>query len=277
MTPVSERVERYPAWREAPGTGLSASAVRALRTFAAFAADEGARHVTAEPFPLWRERYGSAGRKSRSYGLSHVRTFAAWLQALDPGTEVPPKDPVPADRSRPRPYIHSDREIADIIGAASRLRSPKGRGLRAATCVTPFGLLAVTGLRVGEALRLEDGDFDARAATLTVRHAKNRAGRALPLAPCTVERLEAYRSMRDGSVARRARNLFLGESGRPVAGRTAAAPFRRCAVIAGVHGTPAGGGHGRPPRLHDMRHNSGIFLLPPFHSEVQHPMWVNAS
>ena len=265
MMPISERVESYLAWRETLGTGLSASAVQALRTFAAFAAGEGAQQVTAELFLLWKERYGSAGRKSWSYRLSHVRAFAAWLQALDPDTEVPPKDLVPADRGRPQPYIYSDRQIADLVEAAARLHSPTGRGLRGPTYATLFGLLAVTGLRVGEALRLDDDDFDARAATLQVRHAKNHARRVVPLAPCTAERLEAYRSVRDRSVVRQAPGLFLGEHGRPVSIYMAEYTFARCSEMTGLRERRADYRCGTGPRLHDVRHSYAVKTLIDWH------------
>ena len=91
MIPVAERVEQYLVQRDAFGTGLSASPVRELRRFAAFA-DEGAGHVTTELFLRWKlQRRGAASRQSWSCRLSHVRTFARWLQSLEPRTEVPPQ------------------------------------------------------------------------------------------------------------------------------------------------------------------------------------------
>lgn len=265
MTGIRERVEQYLVRRDACGTGLSASAVQALRTFAAFATDQGARHVTSELFLLWMERYGSASRKSWSYRLSHVRTFAAWLEALDPETEVPPKDLVPAVRSRPRPYIYTDRETADLVDAAARLHSPTGRGLRGPTYATLFGLLAVTGLRIGEALRLDDGDVDVQAATLRIRRAKNRAGRVVPLAPCTAERLAAYRAAREASVVGQAPAFFLGEHGRPVSIHMAEYTFALCGEMTGLRERRAGHRNGTGPRLHDMRHSFAVKTLVDWH------------
>ena len=206
MTPMTERVEQCLARRRALGTGLSATAVPALRTFAAFAAEQGAQLPAAQLFLQWMDRYGSAGRKSWSCRLSHVRTFAVWLQSLEPDTEVPPAGLIPRLRSRPPPYIYTDKEIADLVRAASQLPSPTGRGLRGHTFSTLFGLLAAAGIRIGEALRLDDEDVDAGSAELIVRHAKNDATRIIPLAACTAERLQSYRELRD-QVRRRA---FLG-------------------------------------------------------------------
>ena len=150
MIPLTDRVEQYLAQRERFGTGLSASAVQTLRKFASFAANRGAERVTVELFLYWKEGFGSAGRQSWSYRLSHVRTFARWLQSVDPRTEVPPKGLIPARRRRPRPYIYTDEEIAAIVTEAARLSSLSG--LRGPTYAALFGLLAVTGLRIGETM-----------------------------------------------------------------------------------------------------------------------------
>ena len=265
MTTISERVEHYLAQREALGTGLSASAVLALRTFAAFAVNQGARHVTAELFLLWKEQYGSASQKSWSCRFSHVRTFAIWLQMLDPETEVPPKGLIPAVRSRPRPYIYTDEETADLVDAAAQLHSPTGCGLRGSTYATLFGLLAVTGLRISEALHLDDDDVDARAATLQVRHAKTHTRRVIPLTPCTAERLAAYREVRDRSVARQAPTFFLGEHGRPVSIYMAEYTFARCSEMTGLRDRQAGYRCGTGPRLHDMRHAYAVKTLIDWH------------
>ena len=101
MNPVAEHVEQYLVQRESFGTGLSPSAVRELRKFAAFAADERADHVTTELFLRWKVRCpGAANRQTWSYRLSHVRTFARWLQSLEPRTVVPPPGLVARNRRR---------------------------------------------------------------------------------------------------------------------------------------------------------------------------------
>ncbi len=169
MIPINERLDQYLAQRQAFGTGLSPSAARPLKAFAAFAVAQGARHVSTDLFMLWKERHGSASQKTWSGRLSLVRTFAIWLHALDPETAVPPQGLIPAIRSRPRPYIYTDEEVADILVAAARLPSRARCGLRAPTCETLFGLLAVTGLRISEALHLDDDDVDVEAAVLQVR------------------------------------------------------------------------------------------------------------
>src|SRR5258706_13240651 len=91
--------------------------------------------------------------------LSAVRGFAAWLHALDPATEIPPGGVLAAPGYQPAPpYLYSDADVAALLAAARQLAPP----LRAATFETLLGLLAVSGLRIGEAMRLDraDGDWD---------------------------------------------------------------------------------------------------------------------
>ena len=164
MIPISERIEQYLAQREVFGTGLSASAVQVLRKFAAFTVDQEAEYVTTDLFLRWQEQPGAASQQSWSGRLSHVRIFAGWLQGLEPKTEVPPKDLIPAGGRRPRPYIYTDKEVVAIITEAARL--PSMQGLRGSTYATLFGLLAVTGLRISEALGLDDDDVDTNEAVL---------------------------------------------------------------------------------------------------------------
>ena len=89
--------------------------------------------------------------------LSAVRGFALYLHALDPTVEVPAADVVPGRTRRATPFLYSDSDIAALITAAATLRSP----LRVVTYQSVVGLLAVTGLRVGEVIRLARGDAEA--------------------------------------------------------------------------------------------------------------------
>ena len=261
MISVSERVEQYLVQREAFGSGLSASAVHTLRKFAAFAVGEGAGHVTTELFPRWKDRQsGAANLQSWAYRLSHVRTFARWLQTLDPQTEVPAQGLIPSRRRRPRPYIYTDKEVAHIVTEAARL--PSAYGLRGPTCATLFGLLAVTGLRIGETLRLDDSDMDTNEAILQIRHAKNGRNRTVPIAPCTAERLADYRSLRDRilhSVDTPA--FFLGERGQRVRVASAERSFAQVSREIGLRERQPSGRRGTGPRLHDLRHTMAARTL----------------
>ena len=260
MIPISERIEQYLAQREVFGTGLSASAVQVLRKFAAFTVDQEAEHVTTDLFLRWQEQPGAASQQSWSGRLSHVRIFAGWLQGLEPKTEVPPKDLIPAGGRRPRPYIYTDKEVVAIITEAARL--PSMQGLRGSTYATLFGLLAVTGLRISEALGLDDDDVDTNEAVLHIRHAKNGHSRVTPITPCTAERLLAYRPLRDricGRVDTPA--FFLGESGRRIRIAAAEYNFFRVGQAVGLRQKTPTGHRVKGPRLHDLRHTMAVRTL----------------
>jgi integrase len=119
--------------------------------------------------------------------LAVVRGFAGWLQASDPTTEIPPLGWLPP-RRRTNPYLYSDAEIAALLAVARRARWP----LSAATYEALIGLLVVTGLRVGEAIRLDRADVSFTEGLLTVRNSKFGQSRQVPIHPTTITALRGY-------------------------------------------------------------------------------------
>ena len=123
-----------------------------------------------------------------------VRCFARYLNALEPKNELPPSRLLPPGRTCPAPFLYSEVEVAGGLMAAVRsLRTP----LYAATVETVIGLLAVSGLRVGEILRLDRGDVDFEGGMLTVCNSKAGKSRIVPLHPTGIERLQVYATERD--------------------------------------------------------------------------------
>jgi integrase len=128
-----------------------------------------------------------------AYRLSVVRGFAAYLHTLDPTVEIPATDLLPWRARRAIPYLYSPADIAALISAAQSLSTP----LRRATIGTLIALLAVTGMRVGEALAADRDDLDAERGLLLVRHGKFGKTRELVLHPTTVAALRDYLHERD--------------------------------------------------------------------------------
>ena len=124
---------------------------RALRNFVAFLETCGAERVTTELALDWATLPENAHPASLANRLTMVRQFASYLQTIDPATEVPPSRLLRAGNRRATPYIYTDSEIAALVDAAAMLRYP----LLICTYRTLLGLLAVSGLRVGEAIRLD--------------------------------------------------------------------------------------------------------------------------
>ncbi len=186
--------------------------------------------------------------------LCAVRGFARYLHALDPTVEVPPTDLLPYRRQRPAPYLYSQADIIRLIAAASLLRP----ALRAATYHTLFGLLAVTGMRVGEAIRLDSDDVDLHAGVLVITQTKFGKHRRLPLHPSTVAALRGYGEERD-ELCRRptAPSFFVSTRGTRLLYPCVHAAFTQLLACTGLD-APAGAGN---PRIHGLRHSFAVATL----------------
>ena len=252
MTTFMNRLEQYITDRRRYGID-GTSIGKILRPFAAFADAEGAEWITVELFLQWKDRSETGGTATWSNRLSLLRGFTTWLKVSDPRTEVPPMGLIRKRGQRPPPYIYSDDEIVQIVTEAAQLRSP--HGLRGKTHATLFGLLAVTGLRIGEALGLNDRDVDLDAAVLHVRSAKNGKSRFVPVTDCTAYRLADYRGERNRILGTAPVPFFSGESGQRLPIRTAQTNFARIRQAIGLgKGQVGRKWTGCGPRLHDLRH-----------------------
>ena len=147
--------------------------------------------------------------------------------------------------------------MADIV-AEQAARLPSRHGLRGPTYAVLFGLLAVTGLRVGEAVALDSVDVDTDEAVLHVRHAKNNRNRTVPITSCTAERLACYRSLRDRTLrAPDTLAFFRAEHGQRITKASAEHNFARVGQEIGLRERQPSGRRGTGPRLHDLRHTMG--------------------
>ena len=259
MKRITSYVKQYLEQRKRLGTGLSASAVQALETFAAFADECGAQTVTTDLFLSWKQRYGSASAYSWRCRLSHIRTFARWLQCIDPDTEVPSKRLIPVNHKRPQPYIYTDQQIMQIVNEAAQLESQSG--LRGACYSTLFGLIAVTGLRISEALRLDDCDVNTETGVLHISSGKHDDKRLIAVTACTAERLADYRKLRD-RVLDNCDNtaFFVGDTRRRITHVSADYNFALIGKRIGLR-APVAGKRGNGPRIHDLRHTFATATL----------------
>ena len=250
MTSLSARLSEYLDHRRRFGADMT-SVGRVLKPFVNFADAEGAEWITTELFLRWKAAFGSAGPSTWSTRLPVVRGFAGWLHGIDERHDVLPKGLTPGSVTRPRPYIYSEEQIERIVAAAAAL--PSRSGLRGATCSTLFGLIATTGLRIGEALGLDDRDVGAEDATLAVRHAKNGRSRVIPVTRCVVTKLQAYQDLREQVVAHAGSGaLFQAENGKRASVNTGERNFGKVVQAVGLRQPSPG--RGRRPRSHDLRH-----------------------
>jgi integrase len=190
---------------------------------------------------------------SHARRLGAVRGFARYCAALDPRAEVPPFRLLGPHRCRFAPHIYTAAQIKLILRRAARI-SARRTPLAPQTYTTLLGLIACTGLRIGEAVRLRATDFDPRAGTLLVPRTKFSPERLLPLHPSAVRALVRYANQRR-RVYPLADYFFAGRRARPVDRHAAEAHFRGL-----VRGIKANGARPRP-RIHDFRHTFATRLI----------------
>ena len=194
MTAIRDALTQYIIVRRALGTRLEEPA-RTLGYFVDFLEHKKATFITTSLALRWACEPKNVQRATWARRLSMVRQFAAWLNVFDPRTEVPPKRLLNARHQRNKPYIYNSQEIQRLMTEASRLPSPTG--LRARTYAMLIGLLAVTGLRPGEALALNMSDVDLHNGILSIRQTKFGKSRFVPIENSTLVALEDYAKQRN--------------------------------------------------------------------------------
>ncbi|WP_234913795.1 tyrosine-type recombinase/integrase [Sinorhizobium medicae] len=229
---------------------------RILRRFAAFVDNDGAEYIDTRLIMRWLESLPSASAGTRGARFRVARQFAAWLHGTDPRHEVPPQGLVPGHVQRVHPHIYSDAEIIAIIEHARSL--PSVYGMRGLTCSTLFGLIAVTGLRINEALRLDQTDLDIETGVLRVRFGKLGKERLLPLDPTVAQKLESYGRERDRLLGRRSEALFVACKGHRLGDCGARYNFALVCQQIGLRPRQDYKRHGRGPRIHDLRHTFAV-------------------
>ncbi|WP_245490200.1 MULTISPECIES: tyrosine-type recombinase/integrase [unclassified Mesorhizobium] len=225
-----------------------------LAQFLTYLEAQGEDHLTTKTALAWAMLPAGADRSWMSARLSVVRRFATHLCGIEPATEVPPCDLLPGRSCRATPYLYSQEDVIALMTATAALRTPH----REATYRTLIGLLAVTGMRVGEAIGLDRGDFDAVGGGLTIRRGKSGKSHELALHPSTVAALGNYLRRRDQP--RRPPNtpaLFVSPAGTRLLYVNVQNTFQKLVCRVGIAPRSAG----CRPRLHDLRHAFAVRTL----------------
>jgi site-specific recombinase XerD len=252
MSPLVKDLDDYLSLRRQMGYKLERAGML-LPGFVALVERDGGSVVTTKLALEWAclpktaASYWWAGR------LTLVRGFAKYLHGIDARHEVPPVGLIAYRASRVTPYLYSESDIESVLRSCARLHGP----LMSATYSTLFGLLYVTGIRVGEAIALDRRDFHASEQLLVVRHSKFGKSREVMIDDTTVNALAAYGHKRDGVLGRRrkSQNFFLSQAGTKLLSQNVWCTFARLRTWAGL---PT---HPRPPRIHDLRHSFAVRTL----------------
>jgi integrase len=243
----------YLALRRSLGYGLMRDE-KLLNQFLDWLDDHDRDEITVADALAWVRLPEAASASWLRMRMRVVRGFAGYLHTVDPSHEVPPPGLVPGRVDRAVPYLYCDTEIAALITGADQLSTP----LRRATIATLIGLLAVTGMRLGEVIGLDDTDFDPEQGLLTVRHAKLGKHRLLPLHSSAVNAVTTYRRLRDDTFPQPVSPaLLVSQTGTRLLHSNVGQTFARLARQAGL----APRSPRCRPRPHDLRHTFAVNTL----------------
>jgi integrase/recombinase XerD len=229
-----------------------------LPGFVAYLDACGSPTITIEAALAWAQRApkSPAGRVTTlgARRMTAARGFARYLSGIDPGTQVPPPGLMPHRARWRQPFIYTPADIDVLLELARRtIASP----LRAATYEALIGLLAVSGMRIGEAIKLDRTDIDWAQGVLLIRESKFGKSRLVPLHPTSMQALEGYARLRDQLQPQPAEPAFFVSLKRKrLLYAVVQETFRQLIDNAGI-----GAGAPSPPRLHDLRHTFAVRTL----------------
>ena len=259
MNDLKEVIKDYLALRRGLGFKLKKH-TRFLEEFASFLQRTDESTITSRLALQWATEPQHIKPCEWAARLSVVRSFARYMSAFDPRTEIPPQGLLPYGTQRAKPYIYSDEQIRQLLEAAQNM--PATHGLQPWTYHCLFGLLAVTGLRISEALNLRVTDVDWPEGILTIRHAKFGKSRLIPLHASSIKILSEYGVRRDRLFTHRKSPYFFCSryDGRLDEGQVRRT-FHTVSRQIGIRGASCS----RGPRLHDFRHRFAVETLLRWH------------
>ena len=255
MSPLEQDLADYLQLRHSLGHEVR-EAGWLLPSFVAHLQEHALRTVTVEAALAWTlEPPTGKGASVAPRRMTAARGFARYLSGIDPTTEVPPMGLIPNWQRWRRPFIYTPTDIDAIL---SQARTSIASPLRAATYQTLLGLLAVSGLRIGEAIKLDRSDVDWEQGVLLIRESKFGKSRLVPLHPSTMQALTQHARLRDELQPRPKDTscFFVSLTRKRLSYAVVQGTFRQLINNAGI-GTEAPS----PPRLHDFRHSFAVHTL----------------
>jgi integrase/recombinase XerD len=254
MDTIRQHAEEYLAMRRGLGFKLTTFGQRLL-SFVTYLEQHDAGVVTVDLAVAWATSTPrSTSEVHWSRRLMVVRCFARHLAVLDPATQIPDPDILSRHYCRVSPHLYSPAEIDALLQATTTLHPP----FRATTWATLLGLLTVTGMRPGEACRLDRQDVDLTEGVVTIWDSKFAHSRRVPIRPDTVAALHRYARLRDRIPVTAGTSAFLVSTrGTRLDEHNLSVTFRTLTQTAGIT-TPSGR---RPVRLIDLRHTFAVATM----------------
>jgi integrase/recombinase XerD len=257
MSEFDRHVRDYLRMRRALGFKLRREG-QVLVQLAAYLEEAGAQTLTTELALRWARLPQNVAPINWAHRLGAARGFAIYLKTSEPATEIPARGLLPASAARPTPYLWSPTDVSRLLLASQQLR-PR---LRAATHEALFGLIAASGIRLGEALGLSRDGVDLTDGVLTIREAKFGHTRLVPLHPTVTDALSEYADCRDRLChSPRSTTFFVSSVGTALLDRSVHQTFNQLTTALGLRTATT------RPRIHDLRHSFAVRTLIDWHRE----------
>lgn len=254
MNSLRVALQDYLSMRRGLGFKLQKDG-KCLLKFVTFLEQQNAPYITTRLGLEWAQQTVSTSGWQWQR-LRMVRGFAKYRSATDSRTEIPPSTLLPRLRHRARPYIYTEDEIQRLLDAVIKRKFRNHFNAKTYYCL--LGLLAVAGLRSGEAIRLKCEDVDLINGVLVIRGTKFGKSRLVPLHPSTQKVLRDYQKRRESYLAGRpVAHFFISGRGTPILQSEIYRIFNSLSVQIGLRHPSAKGG----PRPHDFRHRFAVHTL----------------
>jgi integrase len=252
MSFLRQAIEDYLTLRRSLGSKLQVYD-RLLSDFVAHLERTDRCVITTAAAVEWAQQRAEISVNTKARRLGVVRGFAEYVRTLEPRTEVPPAELLPRQRQRPTPRLYTQDDIRALVNAARDLKGT----LTPATYSTLIGLLAVTGMRLGEAVGLDRSDLNEREGLLIIRNGKFGKSREVPLHRTTLAALQAYADKRDRVIRRpRSPSFFLSQAGTRLQQQHIRRKFVRLLRQVGLSDLPRS-----RPTIHQFRHTFAVQTL----------------
>lgn len=253
MKQLSSLLEEYLDIRRALGAKLK-DPEWLLRQFVAFVARREATHITVDLALRWACEPQNVSDHYRYRRLAEVRKFAQFVHVADARHQLVPQGLLTCRRHRPQPYIYTTDQIVELMNAAAQLSGH----LRPLTHFTMLGLLAATGMRSGEVVRLDRCDVDLPRGLIAIRNAKFGKSRMVPCHQTTQQALREYAARRDQLLDEGCcEAFFLSDRGTRITQGTLQRTFVGLSRTVGLRNADSSSG----PRLQDLRHTFAVATM----------------
>lgn len=253
-TSLAAGIDSYVALQHSLGYQFRKQA-GSLRAFLRYVRSTDVRGPLSQALALDFVITGDLTPNGRAIRYTVIRRFAEYYAAFDSRTEALDRRALPRSRAIPPPRILSEEEIRALMAASKRISVT--HPLRARTLMTLIGLLASTGLRSGEALRLDRSDVDLTTGVLQIRKTKFRKTRLVPVHASTLTALQDYARDRDRAFSKpKSSAFFINVRGSRLSSSGLHYGFDQACALAGINAHAT-----KPLRPHDLRHRFAVTRL----------------